>query len=120
MADKALPDYPARLGDKQLVVVDHTGPASYTTGGETLGNATTSNGVAITGLSAIDEIEGSGSLSISGNFFVLAQPTGTGMRKTWKLLWFAVTLPAGVLTLTQVANAASLAAETVRLGYIGR
>ena len=118
MADTKLPDYPARLGDKQLIVVDHAGPASYTTGGETLGNLNAQTGIALQGLSAIDEVVGSGTLSVSGNYWVVAQPTGTGPRQTWKLVWFTAT--ASVPSFTQVTSTTNLSAETVRLGYIGR
>src|ERR1700754_4410900 len=87
MADTKLPDYPARLGDKQLVVVDHTGPASYVTGGETIGAANNQTGIAIQGMGALDLIIGTGNLTVSGTYSVTAQPSGTGSRKTWLLKW---------------------------------
>ena len=90
MADTRLADYPARLGDKQLVVVDHTGPASYTAGGETIGTSGSLIGTTVQGLSAIDAIVGSGYLSNSGNYQIAAQSTGVGLRKTQKLVWFPV------------------------------
>jgi hypothetical protein len=118
MADKALDSFP--IGAGKLVPVDHTGPASYTTGGETLGTINNMTGMALNaaGLSTIDAVEGSGSLSVSGSYWVMTQPTGSGSRKTFKLLWFTAT--AGVPSLTQVAAAVNLSAETVRLAYIGR
>lgn len=87
MADTKLPDYPARLGDKQLIVVDHTGPLSYPEGGEVIGNANAMTGISTQGLSGIDQIIGSANYSVSGNFQVFGQPTGTGSRKTWLLIW---------------------------------
>lgn len=117
MADVKLAGYPAHAGTKQLNSVDHFGPASYTTGGETVGVTNLMTGISVSGMAYIDQIEGSGSLAVSGNYWVLAQPTGTGSRKTWKLLWF--TAAAGVPTLTQVTNATNLSAEKVRLTYIG-
>lgn len=87
MADTKLYDYPARLGDKQLVVVDHTGPSSYSTGGETIGASNNQTGISLLGLSGIDAIIGSGTFSVSGNYIVYAQPSGTGSRKTWSLVW---------------------------------
>lgn len=87
MADTKLADYPARLGDKQLVVVDHTGPASYVQGGETVGQINNQTGISIQGLSSIDIIIGSGASSLSGLYLVSAAPTGLGSRKTWTLKW---------------------------------
>lgn len=118
MAETKLPDYPARLGDKQLVVVDHKGPASYATGGETLGVASNLTGVSAQGLSGIDLVVGAPMVAVSGNYWVLAKAVGAGPQKTWKLLWF--TASAGVPTLTQVTATTDLSAEVVKLGYIGR
>lgn len=88
MADTKLNDYPARLGDKQWVIVDHTGPASYTTGGETLGNSNVFTGVSAQGLGSIDAIVPGSGLSVSGTYNVVAQPVGAGSQKTFKLKWF--------------------------------
>jgi len=87
MGDTKLPDYPARLGDKQQIVTDHTGPASYPAGGETLGVLNNSTGVTAQGLSSIDFLDVM-DVSVSGNYFVNSQPSGAGTRKTAKLLWF--------------------------------
>lgn len=116
MADTVLERYP--VGGGKLVPVDHAGPASYTTGGETLGANNSITGMAVVGLGSIDAVLGSGSLSVSGTHWVVAQPTGTGSRRTVKLLWF--TASAGVPTLTQVTNGTDLSGETVRLVYVGR
>jgi hypothetical protein len=115
MSDKAVDTF--TIGQGKLIPLDHTGPASYTTGGETIGTTNAFTGIAVLGLSVIDFIDCSG-LSVSGNFWVQAQVTGTGSRKSWKLLWFTAT--ASVPSLTQVAAAVNLTAETVRLVYIGR
>jgi hypothetical protein len=88
MSDTKLPNYPARLGDVQLIMVDHTGPSSYATGGELLGNSNNLTGISTQGLSGIDSIVGSGSVSQSGNYIVVAEPTGSGLRKQFKLVWF--------------------------------
>jgi len=106
------------IGAGKILPVDHTGPASYTTGGETLGNINNMTGISVAGLGSLDMILGSGSLSVSGSYWVIVQPVGTGSRKTFKLLWF--TAAAGVPSLTQVAAATNLSAETVRLGYMGK
>jgi hypothetical protein len=118
MADTILDRF--TIGQGKILPVDHTGPASYTTGGETVGTLNNLTGIAGVGMDSFDLILGSGNLSASGNYQVFVQQTGLGVRKTFKILWFAVTLPAGVLTLTQVANATSLAGETVRLAYVGK
>lgn len=116
MADTILDRF--TIGQGKILPVDHTGPASYTTGGETVGTLNNLTGIAILGLDSIDTILGSGSLSVSGNFWVVVQPTGTGVRKTYKILWFTAT--AGVPSLTQVSAATNLSAETVRLAYVGK
>lgn len=87
MADTKLPNYPARLGDVQLQMCDHTGPASYSVGGETLGAINNMTGITALGLGSLDGIWGSGSYSISGNYWIQAVLLGKGSRKTWKLVW---------------------------------
>jgi len=74
------------IGAGKLIPVDHAGPASYTTGGETLGAINNQTGVTLQGLATIDAVLVVG-ISISGNYSVQAQPTGTGSRKTFKLIW---------------------------------
>lgn len=116
MADTKLDSFPVGAG--KLIPVNHSGPASYTTGGETIGTTNNQTGITVLGLGSIDMVLGSGSLSVSGNHWVVVQPTGNGARKTYKLLWFTAT--AGVPSLTQVANATNLSAETVVLGFVGK
>ena len=106
------------IGAGKILPVDHTGPASYTTGGETLGNINNMTGISVAGLGSLDMILGSGTLSVSGNYWVIVKPVGTGPRKTFTLLWF--TAAAGVPSFTQVTAATNLSAETVRLGYMGK
>lgn len=115
MADTQIENFPVGAG--KLIPVDHTGPASYTTGGETLGANNSQTGIALLGLSTIDAVLVVG-VSISGNYAVVAQPTGSGSRKQFKLLW--VTATAGIPSTTQVTAATNLSAETVRLVYLGR
>lgn len=116
MGDTRLDSFP--IGAGKLLSVDHTGPVSYSTGGETLGVINNQTGIALLGLGSIDMVLGSGSLSISGNYWVIVQPVGKGSRKTFKLLWFTAT--AGVPSFTQVTSAFNLSGETVRLGYVGK
>ena len=84
---QALPDYPARMGGKQMVTGDYTGPSSYAITGDTIGVTNNLTGVDIAGLSAIDQIIGSGSATISGGYTLQFQPSGKGIRKTWKAFW---------------------------------
>ena len=76
------------IGAGKILPVDHTGPASYTTGGETLGNINNMTGISVVGLGSLDMVLGSGSLSESGNYQVAVQQTGLGSRKTFNLLWY--------------------------------
>lgn len=87
MGDTVLDRY--TVGSGKIIPVDHTGPASYATGGETLGTTNNFTGISVVGLGSLDMVLGSGSLSDSGNYQVQVQPSGTGVRKTFKLLWFA-------------------------------
>jgi len=95
---KALPDYPARLGPKQMIVGDYTGPTSTLVTGDVIGVTNNLTGVTIAGLSAIDQIEGSGNYSVSGAYWVQVKPSGLGPRKTWNLFWNA---SGGVVSVAQ-------------------
>ena len=106
------------IGAGKILPVDHTGPKSYPTGGETLGTTNNFTGISVVGLGSLDMILGSGSLSVSGNYWVVVQPVGTGIRKTFKLVWF--TASSSVPSFTQVTSATDLSGETVRLGYVGK
>lgn len=118
MADTKLNDYPARLGDKQWVIVDHTGPASYTTGGETLGNANAFTGVSAQGLGSIDAVLPGAGVSVSGNYTFAAQPTGAGSRKTWNLLWYYAAAASGVTGVTS-SGGSGMTAGTYALAFSG-
>lgn len=112
MSNTPVPGYSDVWGKHGAWSGDHTGPASYTTGGETLGQASNSyGGVNQFGLRNIDNVVGS--VSDSGTYYVLPQFTGTGTRTQFKLLWFVVASGA------QVGAAVNLSTETVRLLIIG-
>lgn len=115
MADTALATF--TIGQGRYIPVDHSGPKSYTTGGETLGVSNSMTGVTTNGLGILDQVVVC-SVAISGNYAVYVQPVGKGERKTFKLIW--VTATAGIPSATQVTAATDLSAETVRLAYIGR
>lgn len=114
MSDKALATF--TIGQGRAIPVDHAGPSSYTTGGETFGNANSMTGISVLGLGSLDNVIGGP--SNSGNYFVYAIPSGKGERKTFKLVW--VTATTGIPTTTQVTAAVDLSAESVRLLVVGR
>lgn len=101
------------IGQGKILPVDHLGPASYATGGETVGTINDLTGIALLGLGSIDMILGSGSLSESGNYFVLAKQTGLGVRKTFKLLWFVVSGGSGTFTGTPATLTGTNSAPTI-------
>ncbi len=115
MADNKLALF--TIGQGKAIPVDHTGPVSYTTGGETVGNINNQTGITMLGLATIDYVGVEG-MAASGSYWVMAQPVGNGEGKTFKLIWF--TASAGVPTLTQVSAAVDLSAQHVRLLIVGR
>ena len=112
MADKVLSTF--TIGQGKAIPVNHTGPASYATGGETYGSINNQTGVVLVRLV---RYVAAGPTN-SGNYFVYAYPTGTGESKTYKLVW--VTATTGIPTTTQVTAAVNLSAENVRLLVVGR
>lgn len=84
--------------------IDHSGKASYVTGGDTL---TASR----YGLRSIDYV--GGGLSNSGTYEVRGKATGAGAHTTYKLVWFVVATGA------EVAAAVDLSAEKVRIFAFG-
>lgn len=115
MADKQLGLYPA--GQAKLIPVDHTGPASYVQGGETLGAINNQTGISTLGLAVIDIVIAVDS-TISGNYGLVVKPVGVGEQKTFKLIW--VTATNGILSSTEVTAGTVLSGETTKLLYIGR
>ena len=116
MSDKALATF--TVGQGRLIPVDHAGPKSYATHGETLGQTNNMTGITALGLAILDDVLGSGSPSVSGNYAVIVQPVGKGEQKTFKLIW--VTATSGIPSTTEVTAATDLSAETVKLIYVGR
>ncbi len=114
MADKVLARF--TIGQGKALPVDHVGPKSYPTGGETYGTATNSTGITAQGLATIDFVMGDSSLS--GNYYVYPVKSTAGEQKTWKLVY--VTASSGIPTTTQVTNGTDLSAETFPLLVIGR
>lgn len=116
MSDKVL--VVCTVGQGRMIPVDHKGPSSYATGGETLGQTNNQTGITTLGLGILDAVLGSGSPSVSGNYAVIVKPVGAGEQKTFKLIW--VTATAGIPSTTQVTAAVDLSAELVKLVFIGR
>lgn len=118
MSDTVLDQF--TIGNGKIKPVDHTGPVTYVAGGETLGTINNMTGISVVGLGSLDMVLGSGSLSESGNYWVLVRATGSGSRKTFLLQWFLAA--SGVPTLTEAGASGhiNLSAETVRLAYVGK
>lgn len=118
MADTILKGYVDIWGKHGAVVSDHTGPALYTTGGETIG-VNSLVGVNRYGLRSYDFVDSMG-LSVSGNYYMRTQPTGIGSRTTFKAIWFYSEINTlGQTANTQVAANTNLSGETIRLLLIG-
>ena len=106
-----VPGFPDPIGGRsKLQIVDHTGPANYTAGGEVFPQQSVFGGPNSLGLSGI--LWCHGGPSESGNFYVVPVFGGKGQVKgTIKLKWFT---SAGV----EVTGTA-VAAEVIRLLVIG-
>jgi len=108
MADTVVSGYPDIWGKHAVSVFDHTGPASYVTGGESITAQSK-------GLRSLDFLSAEG-LSNSGNFAVQSiSPIGSGGSVgSQKLKWSpAGVAPAGSpLTLGTLSAAATLSAMT--------
>ena len=107
------------IGAGKILPVDHTGPASYVTGGETLGVINNMTGISVVGLGSLDMVLGSGSLSDSGNYQVTVQPTGKGVRKTFLLLWYYAGTNSGVTGVTSSGSPTGMTAGTYALAFSG-
>ena len=97
-------------GRSRAVILDHTGPTSYATGGESLGQSAF-GGPNILGLAGFYKVDGG--LTMSGTYRVDCIYGGAGVRSTVKLKWTVYA------TGTEVAAATNLSGETVRLLAIG-
>ena len=115
MSDKALSIF--TIGQGKAIPVDHAGPKSYTTGGETLGSINNQTGITILGLATLDFVVCT-DVTVSGSYGAVVQPVGKGEQKTFKLVW--VTATGGVPSSTQVTNGTDLSGETLKVLYIGR
>jgi hypothetical protein len=94
--------YPDFVGRRQIFAGSGAGPASYTTGGDTV---TLSNPRLY-----IDIILSGGMLTTDGTYYVFPIASGSGPRATWKLKWYAV---GGT---TEVAGGTNLSTKTLNVG----
>ena len=65
------------------------------------------------GLGSLDMVLGSGSLTDSGTYYVFVQPSGTGSRKTFKLLWYTSVAGSGTFTGTPATLTGTNSAPTI-------
>lgn len=107
-----IPGFPDPVGGRsKLQIIDHTGPASYVTGGETFPQQNVYGGPNSIGLAGV--LWCSGGFTESGNFYVVPICGGAGkVRGTITLKWFSAFG-------TQVTSTSNLSAEVIRLLVIG-
>jgi hypothetical protein len=108
-----IPGFPDPVGGRsKLCPVDHLGPVSYTTGGETFPAQNVYGGPNSLGLSGVIWVNGG--YSESGTYRIIPIFGGGGAVKgTIKLKWIVVS------TGVEVAAAVNLNAEKIRLLVIG-
>jgi hypothetical protein len=97
-------EYPDLIGRRSCVVGNLAGPASYVTGGDP---------VQVGQFNYYIDLLISGALTVSGNYYGRAIPSGPLPRATWKMKWYT----AG--TDTEVSANTNLSAETMIVGVIG-
>jgi hypothetical protein len=97
-----LKGYPDFVGKRAQFAGFGSGPSSYS---QTTGDVIS---LPLTNW-YIDSIDGA-PLSVSGTYFVRAQPAATGPRQSWALHWFVTS------TGSEVGAAVNLSAEKIQLG----
>jgi hypothetical protein len=103
-------------GRSKWNILDHTGPTSYATGGETFGQSVY-GGPNIFGLSGFQAVIPCGE-SISGNYNVVANYGGTGVRSSIKLKWkYSSSAGQGVVAVTQGTAGSGMTAGTYPLTF---
>ncbi|HYR42160.1 MAG TPA: hypothetical protein VER98_03985 [Terriglobia bacterium] len=99
--------YPDRIGKRAAWVGTGNGPASYVGG-----NAATDPLVINQFQFYIDSVT-EGSISVSGTYYVVAQPSVAGVRTAWTLRYFTTATGA------EVTNTTNLSAEKFVLSGFG-
>ena len=114
MANTTLPGLQAEpvSGRVKWTIMDHTGPASYVTGGETFPFQSPYGGPNNAGLSGVYFVVPC--WSQDGTYYVQAKYAGAGaVRGTVQLVWYVAATGA------QAASTTPLNGETVRLMILG-
>jgi len=106
-------------GRSKLIMVDHAGPTSYTTGGEIFPQQNAYGGPNSLGLSDINWVHGG--ITEDGLYLVVPLFGGTGATKgTIKLIWYTVaSIFSGSGVLAQPAATTNLSASHLRLAVLG-
>lgn len=109
-------------GRSKLVIVDHAGPASYTTNGETFPQQSTYGGPNSLGLNSVSQVIAAGAgITEDGLYLVVPVFGGAGAEKgTVKLVYYTVaSIFSGSGVLAQASSAANLSTSNIRLAVIG-
>lgn len=111
-------------GRSKLIIVDHAGPTSYTTGGETFPQVSSYGGPNSLGLAGVSWV--GGGITEDGLYWVVPIFGGTGAEKSViKLIWYSVllTIPASGTgqtgAMVQPASTTNLSASHIRLAVLG-
>jgi hypothetical protein len=98
--------YPDYVGRRFLLAGNAAGPTSYQ---QSTGDPVNSPGFQV----YLDAPLTNGVLTVSGNYYVVYQPSGAGPRATWKAIWY------DAATFTQVPSNTNLSAETLPVAFLG-
>lgn len=112
MQNTQVPGFPDPVGGRsKLQIIDHKGPASYTTGGETFPQQSTYGGPNSLGLSGV--LACVGGVTENGTYLVVPVFGGSGkVGGTIKLKWFSALG-------TEVGAGIDLSGSVIRLLVIG-
>lgn len=97
-------------GGHGVVFLNYTGPPSYDQAGDEIDTVGAPTGNQ-TGLRSIDAVITA--VSLSGTYFIEAQPSSIGPTKTWYLQWYLSSTGA------EVGNGVDLSAEKTIITVIG-
>jgi hypothetical protein len=115
MSDKTVIGVDPVNGRSKLTYVDHYGPASYTTGGESWPQQSVYGGPNAVGLNDIAWC--SGGYTEDGLYFVVPVYGGKGgLNATIKLKWFAITISGATFTGTAHVLTGANATSTLAIG----
>lgn len=105
-------------GRSKLIIVDHAGPTSYTTGGETFPQVSSYGGPNSLGLAGVSWV--GGGITEDGLYWVVPIFGGTGAEKSViKLIWYGVAASITGDAMTQPTATTNLSASHIRLAVLG-